>query len=201
VLGFVCLAAAVRFGWTDDLDHWIRAVVGPWRGWRLRRPAYGFVDTFGPGTSLPVLVLATIMVGVARRSMRPLILTAAVAVPSSIVVLAFKILMARPDPKGLVMSGGSFPSGHTFSLLLASGLIVVLLNGRRWAWTVPVALGVVMGCSLIVIRAHWLTDVLGGALLATAAVAAGIATGLQRWALGHRSPTGPGDARSMPGRC
>jgi hypothetical protein len=48
----------------------------------------------------------------------------------------------------------------------------------RRIWIVPTLLGAVTGMALVVDAAHWVTDVLGGGLLATAILAGVAATGL-----------------------
>ena len=93
--------------------------------------------------------------------------------------------MARPDPHGLVVhsNGGSFPSGHTVAVMVCLGVGVLLTHPRagRWVWLIPAAGGGIVGASMLLQAAHWSTDVLGGALLATGVLAVVIASGWNRW--------------------
>jgi membrane-associated phospholipid phosphatase len=63
--------------------------------------------------------------------------------------------------------GGSFPSGHMASvgICLGGALLVIRARTRWWEWLPVGAIALSMAFSLLVQSAHWLTDVLGGALL------------------------------------
>ncbi|MDT4971744.1 MAG: hypothetical protein QOG22_1887, partial [Pseudonocardiales bacterium] len=82
----------------------------------------------------------------------------------------------RP-PDGLISSSsGSFPSGHAIAgAVTAVGLVLVLLSPgpARWKWEVrAVAFAFLMALSRVYLRAHWLSDVVAGAL-----IGAGLALG------------------------
>jgi membrane-associated phospholipid phosphatase len=98
----------------------------------------------------------------------------------TILTLGTKFALARPDPHATPFGhGGSFPSGHTVSVIVAFGLGVLLLRpGTRCGWILPAFIGCLMCWALVVVAMHWATDVVGGGLLAVAALGSARATGL-----------------------
>lgn len=111
----------------------------------------------------------------------------------------FKEFFARPRPEivpHLVHAGGySFPSGHTITAVIVWGLLATVLvsqtDGRiRIVWPVLAALIVAaVGISRIYLGVHYLTDVIGGVLLAGAFLipAAGVL-----WSFDRSLPELPG---------
>jgi undecaprenyl-diphosphatase len=84
---------------------------------------------------------------------------------------SLKAAYDRPRPPGSLIStsGASFPSGHAIAgAVTAVGLVLVLLPpGRaRWRWEArAIAFSFLMALSRVYLRAHWLSDVVAGALL------------------------------------
>ena len=171
---FVVLAVLVATGATQGLDV---AVVG-----RLRpRDAWGPAQvTWSPWMSrlqpehMYLLLAAVSVVAAAwRRSWWPLLFGVVLAASSAALTVLAKVAFERTDPHGWVAtSGGSFPSGHVVALLVCLSGCLLLLGPRvRWWWWAPVVgAGALLTVSLLVSAAHWPSDVLGGALLATAVV-------------------------------
>jgi undecaprenyl-diphosphatase len=93
-------------------------------------------------------------------------------------VHVLKAVVDRPRPTGELTSTtlASFPSGHA---AYATGLvaIAVALRPRAGILAAAVALAVLVGLSRVYLRAHYLTDVLGGWALGGAAFAAGALVG------------------------
>jgi len=105
--------------------------------------------------------------------------------------LAAKMAVGRPDTGGFTDNlGGSFPSGHTISVIVCFGLAVLVLQPRAswWLWLIPALLGCVMGASLVIQSAHWVTDVLGAGLLATGVLIAVSASGWCQWSQRRQRP-------------
>lgn len=135
-----------------------------WDGVNVVLNAVGYVG---------VLVLHAILAIALLVWRRPM--AALFAAASGIVVLALtqitKAVVGRDRPEGarVLSDTGSYPSGHV-SATTAFLVVVALLIGRWWM-TVLAVIGVVaMMMSRTYLSAHWLSDVLGGACLATGIV-------------------------------
>src|SRR5215831_3183106 len=100
--------------------------------------------------------------------------------------------VARPRPSRphIHVTGAAFPSGHTTAAVLLYGTLARLAGGG-WAWLPALALAGSVGASRVLLRAHWLSDV-----VAAFAFAAGWMTGVE---LAFRSVAG-NVAASEPGR-
>ena len=118
-----------------------------------------------------------------RRSVRPAVLIVATCGGAGLVGLGIKHLVgaARPPAAAQLVAktGPAFPSGHVTYALALMGILAVLVGGRAaraacaaLTATITVA-AVAIAVSRLYLGVHWLTDVLGGALLATAAVLLG----------------------------
>jgi membrane-associated phospholipid phosphatase len=182
---YALLALAVQLGILDVVDAALRHASRPGDVWGPSQMRAGLiVQKLRPDHLVVPLLLAAAMLSLLRRSLRPFAVMAVVGVPVIILTLGTKFAMARPDPHATPFGhGGSFPSGHTISVIVTFGLVVLLLRpGTRWGWILPALVGCLMGWALVVVAMHWATDVVGGGLLAAAALGSARATGLGRWA-------------------
>lgn len=191
------LAALVELGPARPLDDALRQWARPddvWGALQLR------ADVVVEGLRPPVTLLLTAgvagAVGVARRSLRPVLVAAAAVLATVAGTVGIKLLLHRPDPHGAVSDhGGSFPSGHTTTLVVCAGLVTLLTTpgGRRWwAWAPTVLLGALMAGALLAEAAHWATDLAGGALVGATLLALGSALGLDRWSAAGAGRPGSG---------
>jgi membrane-associated phospholipid phosphatase len=186
---FTALAMSVHLGLLNTFDSTIREWARPddeWGPVQLR--ADYVVEGLRPIVVTSLLGAFTIAFCVIRRSLRPAMFVGGVWLMTAALTIAAKLAVGRPDTHGMVDSlGGSFPSGHTISVIVGLGLAVLLAQRRvdRWIWLVPALLGALMGAALIVQAAHWSTDVLGSALLGTVVLVAASASRWQEWALGR----------------
>ncbi len=129
-----------------------------------------------------VAVSVVIRVGVAlwlwmRRRIDDLWLWVGSVVAAEAVSLAAKYLYDRPRPPGSLVETvtASFPSGHTTNAAAMSVAAVIVFTrrgtlGRRVGVVLAIAYTAAMGWSRTYLQAHWVGDVIGGALIGTTAV-------------------------------
>jgi len=182
---FTVLAFAVHFGVLNNLDKIIREWARPADVWGSAQLwADLVVDGLRPAVLAALLSLFMLGYSVQRRSLRPVAFASVAGLATVAVTAATKIAVGRLNPHGDVGNdGGSFPSGHTITVVVCLGLCVLMAQPRtsRWAWLIPAFGAGLMGGSLLLQAAHWFTDIVGGGLLATAVLAIAIASGGSRW--------------------
>jgi membrane-associated phospholipid phosphatase len=106
-----------------------------------------------------------------RRQFLQFAAFALAVVTSEVLIGTLKAAYDRPRPPGALIgtSGASFPSGHAIAgAVTAVGLVLVILppGPARWKWEArAIAFAFVMALSRVYLRAHWLSDVVAGALL------------------------------------
>ena len=178
---FLVLTLLVRLNKTVQFDAAVRELFRPDNRWG---PAQMRVEVVVEGLRPVVVGVAALAlasaIGRRRRSIQPLLITLGVVALTVLLTAVTKASLARPDPVGLVQGlGGSYPSGHTAAIVACTGVIVMLTGpGARSLWLIPIVLGSAMAIALLVQAVHWASDVLGGALLATATLAAACALGV-----------------------
>jgi membrane-associated phospholipid phosphatase len=185
---YALLTLAVHLRLLDALDLAVRRVYGPVEVWGpLELRADRFVKLLQPGHLAVLLLLFVAALSLLRRSLRPIVVLAAVGMSVVIATLGTKWVMAHSEGNPLPVAHGSFPSGHTVVIIVALGLAVLL--GRpdtRWGWIIPAVMGCLMGWALVVVAAHPATDVIGACVLAAAVLASARAIGLGQWASDRR---------------
>jgi undecaprenyl-diphosphatase len=119
-----------------------------------------------------VLVLGGIgLVLVARRRWSALVAFAIAEAAASLLSASLKAAVGRPRPAGGLVHpvGSSFPSGHTTyaaATCVAAVLLFTAPGARRVWWSALALIGMAgMAWSRTYLQAHWLSDVIGGALL------------------------------------
>lgn len=174
---FAFLTALVAVGWTEGLDEaWHSAMVDLEAGFfvSIARGLHGL----GTPVGNTVFVVGGVVVLTLTKRSR------AASVWGSMVLAGFalstvtKALVDRTRPlEGLVAeSSASYPSGHVMVTATATGLGLALVCGMLWPHRARLfavlASGfiVAMAWSRTYLRAHWLTDVVGGALFGAAVV-------------------------------
>lgn len=141
---------------------------------------------FGSGPVLVVVgCLGAVLIWLRhRRGVVPLLVMLTLAATAGLVILLkIAVHRERPNAVGLVGSPAldySFPSGHTTDsavayVLLGAVLGLTLTHGRRLLLAATITLAVLIGFSRIYLGYHYLTDVVGGWLLATAIITASLA--------------------------
>lgn len=127
---------------------------------------------FSPPVTSVALAAVAVVVSRRRRSTRPLVAAVLTGLSMAVLTRGLKLLLARPGPGSddVGQLNGAYPSGHTASLIVCGGAIVLLLGWarRRVAWTVLAGVSLLVMTSLIYAHQHWLSDVVGSLLLASA---------------------------------
>jgi undecaprenyl-diphosphatase len=107
---------------------------------------------------------------------------------NGLAIRVLKLAAGRERPEnlhGLLVSGASFPSGHSAGSVLVYGLLAALLSAalpprHRALWLVLAAAWTLcIGLSRVLLAAHWASDVAAGWALGLASLCAALAV-LQR---------------------
>lgn len=121
-------------------------------------------------------VATTIVFAVRRRPWDALAVAASIALVVAIgAPMAAIIARQRPTDSLAETMATSFPSGHT-AVATTIAVVLGLILRRRWVWIAGVAWVLLMMWSRTYLHAHWLSDVVAGAL-------EGIAVATFVWAL------------------
>lgn len=133
----------------------------------------------GPMLILGIVLTAALLI--MRRPWDALTLAAAMIL-SEVATGILKVLVARPRPADSLSDTGlmSFPSGHT-TIAATTMVVLAILIGRRF-WIVAAAWVALIAWSRTFLEAHWLTDVVAGAVLGTsvAILVCGVAPRVRR---------------------
>jgi len=169
VVGVLVAVPATR-PWVQSLDDSTRRAAV-----EVRNPPSTFVaealSLLGSAwVTWPLRVLIALILALRTRWLQ---LTAfALSVGSSELLIGFlKNLYDRPRPPGslIATSEASFPSGHAIAASVTAFWLVIALvhpTPSRWKWGAwAVGFAFVMALSRVYLSAHWLSDVLAGALL------------------------------------
>lgn len=134
------------------------------------------ITEIGSSPATAVLTLATaIFAAVRRRTIEAVALVAGAALLFASVNVAKTLYDRERPPSGFVDTfNAAYPSGHTaYSVALVACATVLVRAGVGWAVriaavSIAVVLVAVVALTRVYLRAHFLTDVLGGAALGVA---------------------------------
>lgn len=174
-VAFLVLTVLVATGATQDLDVAARDYFRPddvWGTTQIRVDVV--VEGLKPRNMVPLLALVALVACVWRRSWRPAAYAVLLAGAVGVLTMVTKVVVERPDPhQDMTALGGSYPSGHTVTVLVCLGGAILVLQQRPrwWEWVLVGLAGVAMGIALLLQAAHWFTDVVGGLLLGLAVLA------------------------------
>jgi undecaprenyl-diphosphatase len=157
------------------LNRYLNSHHGQVRFWK------SLTNAGGP-TTWRVLAGVAVIVLAARRRWATAALIAVAMVGAAVLSGVTKLAVNRARPVVAVpvthVGGGSFPSGHALTSFVALGLAVILLrpvlSRGRWllATIVAAVLIFLIGFSRLILGVHYVTDVLGGWLIAALWLAA-----------------------------
>jgi membrane-associated phospholipid phosphatase len=188
--GFVALTVALARGHLLALDE----RVAEWSGEHRPTPIYVILRVLnyvgqGGQVLMPITIVLAALVTWRRRSIRPLLVFAAVFVLTYLTIGPLKVWLDRaapafegPDrlvlfnPYASGIEAMSYPSGHVANALAWYGVIAVLLNALLRSLDRPVlsarayvALRVlppaIVFCTTTWLAFHWITDSVAGLLL------------------------------------
>jgi len=164
------LTLGVALGATDHLDVSAREHFRPDLTWgENQQSANHVVFWLSPQRMALLLALGSAVVAAWRFTLWPLVQSALAVVAAGAVTLLLKVVVDRADPYGQHSGpGGSFPSGHSTMLLLCVGTGAMLIScpTRWWQRIGLVTIEVVLAVAMLTVALHWLTDIVGGALVA-----------------------------------
>jgi membrane-associated phospholipid phosphatase len=190
VYAFIALAVSVHLGLLNNFDSTIREWARPHDVWgtaQLRADLV--VEGLRPEVLAVFLATFAVAYSVKRRSLRPAAFLGGVCLATAAATIVTKVAVGRLNTHGVLGShGGSFPSGHTITVVVCLGLCVMVAqpSPRRWVWLIPALGGGLMGAALLLQAAHWSTDIVGGGLLATGLLAVTMTSGASHW-MHHQS--------------
>ena len=178
---FALLTALVETAFSP-LEHLDRDVAEDLHEYVLAHPTFTAAMRLVSDSGRPLvwwLVLTPVCIWLlSRRLNRLATFVAVTAIGSSLLNLAIKITIhrTRPElPDSLVVEPGkSFPSGHTQAAIVGYGVLLLVslpVIGRRyrpWLFAFAMAMVVLIGFSRIALGAHYLSDVIGAALIGSA---------------------------------
>lgn len=183
------IAAGLAAGWlVDPGPHQSLVQYGDdvIRNWVMAHRTTAMVHLLHPVTALgarydvavAALVLSVLLL-LFRRRWQALVPLLAVG-GADVLVVYVKYTVGRPGPASTWLHSGepAFPSGHTAGITaLVVPLAVLAWRSRRWWWPAVAALLLIalMAVTLLVLDAHWLSDIVASAVLVgawSAAVAA-----------------------------
>lgn len=139
------------------------------------RTGFGLSLGFGfqfIGNVIPMIILGLVLTGgfLLRRRPWSAVTVASAMLGAEIVAAILKVSIGRLRPLDSLSDLGhtSYPSGHT-TIAAAVTVVLALLIRRWWMWIAGACWVVAIAWSRTYIEAHWLTDVVGGAILGASA--------------------------------
>ena len=183
VLAVICLISLINlmFGLVfrqavSNLDLSVATLVGEWRNAPADELMVG-LSMLGDRPVVWSVAAALIVWLLVWRSWRAGLVVLALVVSGELLSVGLGMIVDRSAPitgpmAGIVMTDGRFPSGHALMSALVFGLLAVLASHAmgRWSKAVVTAvcgiLVIAICCSRIYLGADWLSDILGGLLVA-----------------------------------
>lgn len=185
-VAFACLAvvahdAANGTAWDHSLTGWM---MEHRHGW-LTTAAITITNAGSPVAMTLLALLATVLLWWRQSSVSSgFVVIATLATASGMSTLTKAVVGAhRPPPSVqlVVEVSPSFPSGHVTGTMALAGMLAIVVGRNRGTATrvflvcVVAVVTVLIALTRLYLGVHWLSDVLGGALLGSVAVILGSA--------------------------
>jgi hypothetical protein len=186
VAGLVAAIAGFAIG--VHTHGWVTAFDGPTATWietarhrshRLDLASLMINRIGSPVTTAAAALVSGAMLSLRARSAIPAVIVISTVAAAALAESAIRAVVDRPQTSAelqvsslLRFSHHSFPSGHVTGTAALLGIIAVCIGVGRSRTVRALLTGSVVAGALIVaftrlyLRAHWLTDIIGGALLA-----------------------------------
>ncbi len=176
----LAIAAVGSFGlfgyWVAIIQHGGGALDGTVNRWAVELAMPWTTDVAKLLTTLgdPLLVesvcaVAVIALLAARRTLEAVVVGGGMLLTVGVVQAGKQIVdRDRPDNALVDAAGSAFPSGHAayamawVALAVVAVRVVPALRGRWWLVGLASVVAALVGVTRLVLRAHWLSDVLGG---------------------------------------
>jgi undecaprenyl-diphosphatase len=128
----------------------------------LVRAARGFTE-LGGGPFITAVTTSWASALLLHRRWRDAFRVTATIGLGSLARYLLHLIVARPRPSAphIHVHGTAFPSGHTTAAALLFGTAAAEIH-RPWAWAAAAVAVSSVGASRVILRAHWLTDVIAG---------------------------------------
>jgi len=166
----VLMAVPASRGWVQAVDDAARSVAEGVRNGPATVAAETLSVIGGVWVNWPLRALIALLLIVRTRWLQ-LASFGLCVLTSELAIGTLKSLYDRPRPPGSLIgtTAASFPSGHAIAAAVTAFWVVIALvppTPARWKWAAwAVAFAFVMAMSRVYLSAHWLSDVVAGALL------------------------------------
>ncbi|MDV6272049.1 phosphatase PAP2 family protein [Rhodococcus erythropolis] len=184
VLALVTLSIQVyRNGWLTSFDGPVTDWMVDHRSGALDQIAVVVTDLGSPVATALLGITCGVLISWRARSAVPGLIVIGTVGGAAIASTVIKALVGRERPptniQVLLETGHSFPSGHVTGTAALFGIAVLVVSldrtpaVKRLLMLLAVTVTVVVALTRLYLGAHWLTDVVAGAILATLAVTVG----------------------------
>ncbi|MBJ7478456.1 PAP2 family protein [Rhodococcus sp. KBW08] len=184
VLALVTLSIQVyRNGWLTSFDEPLTNWMVDHRSGTLDQIAVAVTDLGSPVATALLGITCGVLISWRARSVVPGLIVIGTVGGAAVACTVVKALVGRERPptsiQVLLETGHSFPSGHVTGTAALFGIAVLVVSVdrtpavKRLLMLLAVTVTVVVALTRLYLGAHWLTDVVAGAVLATLAVTVG----------------------------
>lgn len=183
VLALVTLSIQVyRNGWLTSFDEPLTNWMVDHRSGTLDQIAVAVTDLGSPVATALLGITCGVLISWRARSVVPGLIVIGTVGGAAVACTVVKALVGRDVRRPVSKyfeTGHSFPSGHVTGTAALFGIAVLVVSVdrtpavKRLLMLLAVTVTVVVALTRLYLGAHWLTDVVAGAVLATLAVTVG----------------------------